>query len=125
MLYYVSDQILTKSDANKLARRIATYFKNEMRKKTMNDTIYSMKMCIGDKLVLQGVNSNFNGDYRITGVSISLGETYRLSLELVPIPGYLLTLRIHTLFLKQSSFCSFFISEYGIDRHPIIKLDSW
>ena len=83
VLYYVSDQILTKSDANKLARRIATYFKNEMRKKTMNDTIYSMKMCIGDKLVLQGVNSNFNGDYRITGVSISLGETYSLSLELV------------------------------------------
>lgn len=81
-LYYETDQIMSKSDANSLATKVATYFKHELRRKTINDTVYSLHMQVGDKLVISGVNDNFDGDYRITGLHISLGESYSMTIDL-------------------------------------------
>lgn len=84
-LVYDTDQIMTKSAAKSLANQIAQYFKYELRKKTIQSTVYSLHMQVGDKLVISNTNANFDGNYRITAISISIDETYDMSMELTHI----------------------------------------
>lgn len=84
-LYYNANQILDDADANVLAQRIASYMKTEIYRKTISGTWYTMKMCVGDELIITGAGSTFNGTYRITAMSISIGDTYSANLTLTPI----------------------------------------
>lgn len=81
-LYYNSNQILTSDAANTLAEKIAAYIKTEIYRKSISGTFYTLNMCVGDKLELEDVGPTFDGVYRITAVSVNIGENYSLNLTL-------------------------------------------
>lgn len=84
-LYYNTNQILSDEVANLLAQKIAGYIKTEIYRKSISGAIYTLKMCVGDKFTLTDVGSTFNGIYRITAISISIGEAYSVNLTLTPV----------------------------------------
>lgn len=75
--------MMEEKDANNLARDIVQYIENISKQISVSGTVITPRVDVGDRVVIGGTGTLYDGTYKITNVSITMGEDYNCDLTLV------------------------------------------
>lgn len=76
-------QMMTYSEAQTLANSLKNYLSTISRNVIMSGTALTPKLYIGDKIVISGSNTMYDGEYKIIALNIIMGEDYSLTATLI------------------------------------------
>lgn len=76
-------QMMTKSEANNILNDLQEYISKIGRNIIMSGTALTPRLYTGDKVVISGTGTMYDGSYKISALSISFGEDYSLSVTLI------------------------------------------
>ena len=78
-------QMMSKSKAQEIANNLKNYLSIINRNVIMSGTAITPRLNIGDKLTLSNTGTMYDGQYKVTGMNISIGEDYTLDATLIRI----------------------------------------
>ena len=78
-----SQQIMTESKATNIANKLKSYLIAIGKNINMSDCVLSPRIQIGDKIRISNTETMYDGLYKITSQSISMGDDYNMSLTLI------------------------------------------
>lgn len=76
-------QMMTSSVAKNIANELRDYISIISRNIIMNGTALTPKLYIGDKVVISGTDTLYDGTYKVVGMNIVFGENYSMDLTMI------------------------------------------
>lgn len=76
-------QMMSKTYAQNLAEALKSYLSVISRNIIMENTVLTPKLYIGDKMVIKDTGTMYDGEYKVIGLNISMGENYNLDVTLI------------------------------------------
>lgn len=76
-------QIMDETKAQGIATSLRQYLTAVSRNINMNGCVLSPRVYVGDKIVIDDTNTMYDGTYKVTNMSISIGEDYSMNMTLI------------------------------------------
>lgn len=75
--------IMSQSDANSLAVSIRDYINIISRQITIDGSALTPKLYLGDKIIISGTDTLYDGTYKVIGLDINFSENYNVDVTLI------------------------------------------
>ena len=76
-------QIMNETKAQSIATSLRQYLTAISRNINMNGCPLSPRIYVGDKIVIDGTDTMYDGIYKVTSMDISFGEDYNMNMTLI------------------------------------------
>lgn len=81
-----TQQMMTTAQAQSLLTSLVSYIQAISKNIGMSGAVLTPKLYVGDKVTIQGTDTIYDGDYKITDMNISFGENYEMDFNMIRIP---------------------------------------
>lgn len=76
-------QMMTRSTASSIANNLKKYLSVISKNVILNGTALTPRLYVGDKIVIDGTDTLYDGVYKVINLDISIGEDYNLNATLI------------------------------------------